>query len=337
MTTVVIQAVFLVVILWKKPEPGEGRFKAALLFLAVTVIVSLWPVYAFVCAPKAFFVDVFRIHLLNSQRLHRIGMFFEKPRLLSDCLGTYGYLSLIVTAIGLGVLVMLIRRRIVGSELRGFLLAITLAVAFLSIALALPEMWIQHLAPPVPFIIISMAYPLKYLARLGAKYGMAGISLVVLCALIAVVSYPLVVLRIPQAFERQNWVPILVHEISKDIVERAGSNAQILTLTPLLALEGGGQIYRELSAGVFAYGVSDFMSAEDLAVSHTAGPKELARLIRTCPPAAVVVGLEWQSLEEPLIRTAVGPGWYSKAYGDTGVVGYFPAKFKTPARLQSNQ
>ena len=54
------------------------------------------------------------------------------------------------------------------------------------------------------------------------------------------------------------------------------------------------------------------------------GPKEMAKLIRTGPPAAVVVGLEWQALEEPLIRTAVGPGWYSKAYGDTGVVAYFP-------------
>ena len=324
MTTVVIQGIFLVVVLWKEAEPGKGRLKAALVFLAVTGIVSLWPIYAFVCAPRAFFVDVFRIHLLNSQRLHKIGMFFEKPRLLSDCLGTYGYLSLIVTAIGLGVLVMLIRRRIVGSELRGFLLAITLAVAFLGIALVLPETWIQHLAPPVPFIIISMAYPLKYFAQVGAKYKMAGIFLVVLCALISVVSYPLVWMRIPQAFARQNWVPILLHEVSQDIVERAGRNGQILTLTPLLALEGGGQIYRELSAGVFAYGVSDFMSAEDLAVSHTAGPKELARLIRTCPPAAVVVGLEWRSLEEALIRTAVGPGWYSKSYGDTGVVAYFP-------------
>ena len=153
---------------------------------------------------------------------------------------------------------------------------------------------------------------------------MAGISSVILCALIAVLSYPLVWVRMPQAFERRSWVPILLHELSQDIVERAGRNGQILTLTPLLALEGGGRIYRELSAGVFAYGVADSMTAEELAVSHTAGPRELAKLIRTCPPAAVVVGLEWQSLEEPLIRAAVGPGWYSKAYGDTGVVAYFP-------------
>ncbi len=76
MTTVLIQAVFLVVILWKKPEPGKGRLKAAMVFSAVTGMVSLWPVYAFVCAPKAFLVDIFRIHLLNSQRLHKIGMFF---------------------------------------------------------------------------------------------------------------------------------------------------------------------------------------------------------------------------------------------------------------------
>ncbi len=115
-----------------------------------------------------------------------------------------------------------------------------------------------------------------------------------------------------------------MHRIAEDIVERAGSNGKILTMTPLLALEGSGKIYREFSAGVFAYGVADSMTAEDLALSHTAGPRELARLIRTHPPAAVVVGLEWQSLEEPLIRAAVGPGWYSKAYGDTGVVAYFP-------------
>ena len=137
------------------------------------------------------------------------------------------------------------------------------------------------------------------------------------------VSHPLVLLRIPLAFDRENWVPIRLHEISADIADKAGEGSRLLTLAPLLALEGGCDIYREFSAGPFVYRISHLMSPEDIELIHTAGPKELAQLVATSPPAAVILGLEWQSLEEDLYKTAVGPGWQKQVYGDTGVVVYF--------------
>ena len=325
MTTVVVQCIFLVVILWKGAGTTNGRIKAALVFLGVTAAVGIWPVYTFACAPKAFLINVFQIHLLNSELLHEIRMTFNKPQLLFRCLTTYGYLALMVTAICFWGLAGWVRRRITEEQSTCFALSIGLVMVFFGIALILPETWEQHLAMPVPFVIISLAYPLRYVSQIERrKYFAAGRSMLLLCAAVAVVSHPLVLLRIPLVFCRENWVPIRLHKISVDITKRSGTSGRILTLTPLLALEGGGQIYREFSAGPFAYRVSGRMSAEQLTVSHTAGSKELTRLIHTSPPAAVIVGWEWESLDESLVRAAVQPGWQREVYADTGVVGYFP-------------
>ena len=325
MTTAVVQGLFLAVILWKGASTAKNRMKAALVFLGVTAVVGLWPAYTFASAPKAFCVNVFQIHVLNSRWLHEIGMVFNKPALLLRCLTTHGYLALLLTAVCLWVLAGWLRRRITGEQFRCFMLAIALVLVFFIIALILPETWEQHLATPVPFLIISLAYPLRYASRMhGTKYFAAGRFLLLLCAAVAVVSYPVVLLRMPLAICLEQWVPIRLHEISVDIVRRVEKNGRILTLSPLLALEGGGWIYREFSAGPFAYRVSDRMSAEDRAVSNTVGPIELARLVRTSPPAAVVVGWEWKLLDEDLISTAVQPGWQREDYAETGVVGYFP-------------
>ena len=178
---------------------------------------------------------------------------------------------------------------------------------------------------PVPFLIISLAYPLRYVSQISrTKYFAVGRYVLLLCAAVAVVSHPLVLLRVPLALCPEDWVPIRLHEISLDITRRAGENGRILTLAPLLALEGGGEIYREFSAGPFAYRVSDRMSQEDLAVSHTVGERELAKLLWTSPPAAVVVGWEWKRLDEDMVQAAVGPGWQKEVYAGTGVVCYFP-------------
>jgi len=103
---------------------------------------------------------------------------------------------------------------------------------------------------------------------------------VVVCALVAVVSYRVVVLRTVLLAAPESWTPIQLHKVSEDIVKSAKEPKLILTLSPLFALEGGGEIYTELSAGAVIYRDGDLLSADERAVTHTVGPKTLGELLK---------------------------------------------------------
>ena len=188
-------------------------------------------------------------------------------------------------------------------------------------------MWRQYLAMPVPFIIISFAYPLLYLRRLTDrtspnKHFNIACVVVAGCVLVAVASYPIVLQRIPKLFNPQSWVPIRLHKISEDIAEKTKSPKLILTLAPLYAIEGGCDIYPQLSAGPIIYRIADFMTPCDRQATHTVGPKTLKKLLEKSPPSAVILGVEPGFLEEPLFQAAVKPDWERQAYDDGPIV-YF--------------
>ncbi|MHC4719128.1 MAG: hypothetical protein ACYSYT_01470 [Planctomycetota bacterium] len=177
------------------------------------------------------------------------------------------------------------------------------------------------------FFVVSFAYPLLYLQRLGNSGGkgfkiMRG--LIVGCALASMLLYPVVLYKIPELLAPQGWVPNRVHRISKDIAEKTEGSKLILTLAPLYALEGSCDIYTELSAGVFVYRIADFLSPSDCRIAHAVGAKTLEQLIENSPPAAVVLGVEPKPLEIPLFMTAKPnqQGWEAKVYDD-GPTAYF--------------
>jgi hypothetical protein len=181
---------------------------------------------------------------------------------------------------------------------------------------------------PVPFIIISFAYPLLYLRQLADKvkdnkqFKIAGV-VVAVCVVVAVFSYPIVVYRTVMLLVPESWTPIQVHEISQDIAKKTQEPKKILTLAPLFALEGGCDIYTELSCGSIVYRIGDRLSAWNRDATHTAGPRDLAELVEKEPPSAVIINVErMKFLEEDLIKTAVKPNWERKVY-EYGPVVYF--------------
>ncbi len=130
----------------------------------------------------------------------------------------------------------------------------------------------------------------------------------------------------------ERWVPIEIHKISGDIAEKlktqnhvlsaAEGSKLILTLAPLLALEGRSDIYTELSCGAIIYRAADSMSPSERSVTHTAGPKTLGELLEKSPPSAVILGVEMRRLEEPIFESIVKPDWERKVY-ENGIVVYF--------------
>jgi hypothetical protein len=238
---------------------------------------------------------------------------------------------ILVLGIYLLLTILFIRQKLKISNFRVLCLSSLLPLIFFIIALIPPTMWRQYLAIPVPFLVISFALPLMYLRELIGKnkfnkHFKIAAGLIAICVFVAVTSYPYVLKRIPIVFSPEKWQPIEIHKISKDIAKRAKEPKLILTLGPLLALEGGGDIYKELSCGAIIYRAADSMSASERDITHTVSPKTIGELLKKNPPSAVILNVErgkLASLEEPL-QAAVKPDWERKTYENDFVCYFTP-------------
>jgi hypothetical protein len=274
-------------------------------------------------------LNIVKIPMLYGQWLHEIGMVFDKFDLTFACLTRAGYLVLILLAIYLFAAIAVLRRRLKIESGRNLLLAALLPVIFFAIALIPPTMWQQYLGVPVPFLVISLAFPLACLRRLGDKasarrHFQIAAAFTALCAVIAVLSYPQVLYRTPFALVPERWAPIEMHKLSQDIAGKTKEPKQVLTLAPLLALEGGCDIYTELSAGAIIYRIADSLSAEEREITHTAGPESLLKLLEEKPPSAVILGVEMQRLETPIFESVVKSDWKRQNYRDGPAVYFRP-------------
>jgi hypothetical protein len=324
-TGVLVELLFLVMLLVQPAQSARQRVKTILPFLIAAAGVSVWPVWVIAQAPRAFFLNIVRIPALYGEWLKRIGMVHNKFNLTLNSITTPGYLVLIAVAVYLCIIVMHLRQRLKITDGKNLLLAALLPVTFFIIAFIPPTMWEQYLAMPVPFLVIGIAYPLLYLRELANKDGQnkhfkIAAVLVALCVVVAVVSQPIVLSRTLMLAAPESWTPIQLHKISEDIAERTREPKLALTLAPLFALEGGCEIYTELSAGSIIYRIADLMSPDDRAITHTVGPETLRTLLEESPPSAVIVGVEFEFLEKPLLESAIKPDWERKVYQNGPVV-----------------
>ena len=341
-TTVLVELLFFAAVLNLPAKSVKQKLKIVLPFLAASAFVMIWPVWVIAQAPQAFFLNLVKIPMLYGQWLHEIGMVHNKFALTFACLATPGYLVLVVLTIYLGVTGLILRRRVKIANTKSPWLAALLPVVFFAIALIPPTMWRQYLAIPVPFLVITLAFPLSYLRKLvnqgnmmGKHFKIAAVSTTV-GALIAVVSAPLVLYRTPIVLIPEKWVPIELHTVSEDIAAKTMEPRQILTLAPLLALEGGCDIYTELSAGAIIYRVADFLSPRERQITHTAGPKNLPAFTKQIPPSAVILGVEMPRLETLIFEVIVQPDWKREEYEDGPTV-YFKPGVTTKTESEENR
>jgi hypothetical protein len=326
-TTVLVLLLFFLMLVIQSNGPLKQRLKDILPFIIATIIVSITPVWIIALAPRAFYLNVFRIPVLNSQWLHKIGMVYGKFGMTLASITTMGYFVLIIIAVYLCAMLIWYRPRVTVSNAVKPLLAPLLTLVFFIIAYIPPTIWRQYLAMPVPFLIVSFAFPILYLRKLGSANGHFRLVriLVIACAVVASASYPVVLQRIPMLSNPQGWVPMQLHEISKTIAERTKSPKLVLTLAPLYALEGGCEIYPQLASSPFVYRVAHLMTDSELETVKAADPKTLKAILEESPPSAVILGVEMKSLETPLFDMTIGSdrrSWEEKTY-EQGPVVYF--------------
>ncbi len=319
-TTGLVQLLFFIFLAAKPAESAKEKTKNVLTFILASIIVSIWPIFVILQAPQAFYLNIFRMPVLNGQFLHQAGMAYEKLELLRLFLKTPGCFLLILTAVYLGSALWLNhgKSKITGTGTA--VLAAFLALVFFIIAFIPVTMWLQYLAVPVPFLIISFAWPLLYLMKLVNQiYFRFACALIGLCAFLAIFLNFFVLFRIPKLFSPRDWTPIQIHNVARDIASNANGHKQVLTLAPLLALEGGCSIYVEFSAGVFAYRIADYLSDDERKLTHTVGAKTLRTLLAERTASTVILGVEPKSLEQPIFETLIEPApgsWDAKIYDE---------------------
>lgn len=326
-TTVLAELLFFAVILSLPANSFRQRIKTALPFLAASALVMIWPLWIIAQAPEAFFLNLIKIPTFYGRWLQEIGMVHNKVGLTIACLTTPGYFVLIALLIYLYLAGLMLRRKLKIVDTKSLRLVLLLPVVFFAVALIPPTMWRQYLAIPVPFLVIALAFPLSCLRKLndqgniGRHFKIASISMAV-GALLAILSYPFVLSRTPIALVPEKWVPIELHKVSQDIAAKTKEPKQILTLAPLLAIEGGCSIYTELSAGAIIYRIADYLSPRERQITHTAGPKNLPALVQNTPLSAVILNVEMQHLEALIKEVIVQSEWKKEAY-ENGPIVYF--------------
>jgi hypothetical protein len=178
-------------------------------------------------------------------------------------------------------------------------------------------------------VIITTAFGLKYLRTIPSGRGRAGVHFQIWFVIVLLLTLRTVVLQAPaakisQLWKISGWTPMKIHKISQSIVAQAKGSKMILTFSPLYAIEGGGNFYREFSAGTLAYRIADEFSDYERAITHTAGLPQLPALMKETPPDAIVISPELTRFEKIALKNIIPPGWQLWDCNQSSARIYFP-------------
>ncbi|MGH2620497.1 MAG: glycosyltransferase family 39 protein [Anaerolineales bacterium] len=290
--TYVLAAVpFLAFIL--SSQPRGFRFRPTGAFV-VGLMVGLLPSAAlFGLAPRQFAYGNLIYQILNTRYRQALGitgamnlpgkLVYLREDVLSEPAQSllFGSFLIVVAAAAL------LSRRRPRAPSREFWLASGVA-AFLGLSAFAPTpAFVQYFYAPVPFIALALAI---YLVKPGPGFPVGKLLAGLLVA--AMVLLRIEVLRgIRLIFEPEAWVPAQVHALGVAISERTGEG-RLLTLAPIVAVEGGLEIYPELVGGSFDWRVARSFSSDRRAVYGVMAPEDLEAALANRPPAGILVGFE---------------------------------------------
>lgn len=151
----------------------------------------------------------------------------------------------------------------------------------------------QYYEPPVPFVLLlaimlygEMDEPVRHRLRpllVGVSVLALGLITPRLLPHMTAIAHP------------SRWTGTKIHaegeRIRTELAAR-GERGKVVTLQPILPLEGRLPLYREFEAGPFIYRVADYIAPADRRFFTTTSPGALPTFLDADPPAAIVTGRE---------------------------------------------
>jgi 4-amino-4-deoxy-L-arabinose transferase-like glycosyltransferase len=294
-TTVLIWGLFLLYWIVNQTDTKQKKQQGILGFFVGTGLLAIWPIYTLLQAPQAAWANLLIIPKHYGQWHLTHGTAHNKLDLTLMCLTAIGYLALLICW---GITTWMGRTCSRAESLtpdKRQQLLLWIVATFVVIAFIPPTMWQQYWAAPVPFIVMCLAIPLHRLQQHKTSHSRlwrTAITALILSTALAAWAMTFTLMSEPLSLSRSQWPPLQMHALAQDIAKHVKAPKRILTLAPLLALEGDAQIYRELSCGSVVYRIGDQLPAQIQTSAHVAGFKSLKQILADTPVDAILVGTE---------------------------------------------
>ena len=154
----------------------------------------------------------------------------------------------------------------------------------------------QHFYIVAPLAALLIACFLKT-APIPAIHCLAG------AAVISCLIGGKIFLQSAQLFHPQDWDVTRIHQQGIDLRSKV-PGGKILTLGPIVALEGGFSIYPQLATGRFGWKFAYLVPQPRRSDLHLLADVDLAAALAKDPPVGIITGNESEKLEKPLLRYA---------------------------------
>ncbi len=312
--------------------PGTRAWKKTrrlILALGLGVVLALLPaLYYYFAAPKEFVFGNLEYHALNTT--FRLATNYDAPITLVERI-TYYWESVIAQPGNFALLMGLMFFGLSAAFLKFWNLRepyfeIVMLLGAIPCVLAgsfLPSpSWYQYFYAPVPFVVLALTYGLSLLIRdsnsqLSKWLMLLFVQLVLLVSFYRFSDYR----RVTFLLHPETWRPIIMHELGEKVRDVV-NDGKILTITPIIPIEAGLDIYPEMNAlGIFR--VSPLLSPIERKELGIMAGSDLEERLSSDPPAGILVGLEpyW---EQPLLEFAQKHG-YSQVVITNDVSLWIPA------------
>lgn len=197
-----------------------------------------------------------------------------------------------------------------GPDLRAISAAAVLAFLLAGALLPSPS-WYQYFMPLMATLVF------------GAVYGMAamfsqGYRVPALLVFVPVVFLSMVFGRfgpdkslplLRETISRPgSWIPVKIH-VTGERVRSLSGPGKVLTLAPVVPLEGGAGIYREFASGPFGWRTGHLLSPGERKKYSVVSPGGLAGYLEGDEPAGILTGFEDDAMERPMTGYAENKGY----------------------------
>lgn len=281
------------------------RWRSLAVFASGLAMSLIPTAVTFVLAPARFLFGTLGFARLSNMYRREIG--YQRAMTLGGKLAYLGSLLvehrgalLLLTLLFVAIFLLVVRQE---TGLRLELTFIT-AVIFCCLlgALAPSPSQIQYFYQPIPFLVLGIVFGIASL-RAQAKTGDHTLVAFLLASAV-ISSVGLSSYSHPRRLaHRSGSVDEGLDLVALQTRARVGSG-KVLTLAPMIPLEGGLDIYPEFSTGPFAWRTAHLLDPTDRVRFRMVSAMDLELLLRPDPPSGILVGAEVLPLEDPLIQYA---------------------------------
>ena len=165
-----------------------------------------------------------------------------------------------------------------------------------------PRHHVQYFYALLPFLVMTPLIGLSYFdPRRGAvKLAAAAMVLFSLPSLVTMA-------QIAWAVPRRDWGAVETHRLGLQVRDLAGTG-KVLTLGPIVPLEGGLDIYPAFATGPFAWRSAHVVPAVERRKAGIVSPFDLDALLANDPPHAILLE-EWDVRDNKPLEA------YARAHG----------------------